>query len=215
MTVRVKDRRHRYTTEMVARILVLWALCGALAFAQKKPVTLDVLNAQVAFTELTGMEWSPDGTKFAWVDGGRVKSYDVGARAEKVVAELKRMEGAAAVVTVPEAFQWQNRRVKEKTLQWSSDGAQLLLKVKGDLFLVDAANGEWRQLTKSREEEMDPKLSPDGRKAAYRLARNLFVQDVASGKQMRVTTDGSYTRLNGELDWVYPEELDLVVMMVI
>ena len=209
VTVRVKDRRHRYTTEMVARILVLWALCGALAFAQKKPVTLDVLNAQVAFTELTGMEWSPDGTKFAWVDGGRVKSYDVGARAEKVVAELKGMEGAAAVVTVPEAFQWQNRRVKEKTLQWSSDGAQLLLKVKGDLFLVDAATGEWRQLTKSREEEMDPKLSPDGKRVAYRLARNLFVQDVASGKQTRVTTDGSYTRLNGELDWVYPEELDL------
>ena len=96
-----------------------------------------------------------------------------------------------------------------QALQWSGDGKKLLLKVKGDLFLVDTAAGEWRQLTKTREEEMDPKLSPDGNKLAYRLAKNLFVQDVASGKVTRVTSDGSSTRINGGLDWVYPEELDL------
>ena len=35
--------------------------------------------------------------------------------------------------------------VKERALQWSGDGKKLLLKVKGDLFLVDTAAGEWRQ----------------------------------------------------------------------
>ncbi|MEP7365666.1 MAG: S9 family peptidase, partial [Acidobacteriota bacterium] len=175
----------------------------------KKPVTLDVMNAQKAFTELAGMEWAPDGTKFAWIDGARVRMYNVTGRAEKVVVELKPMQDAAAAMMAADAFGWQNRRVKEKALQWSADGARLLLKVKGDLFLVDAATGESRQLTKTREEEMDPKLSPDGKRVAYRLARNLFVQDVETGKQTRVTTDGSNTRLNGELDWVYPEELDL------
>ena len=199
----------RYTTFMSLRVGILLALCGAVAFAQKKPVTLEVMERQVAFAELTGMEWSPDGAKFAWMSGGRVRVYDVTARAEKALAESKPMEEAAAAVVAPEAFGWQNRRVKEKTLAWSGDGTRLLLKLKGDLFLVDAGTGEWKQLTKTREEEMDPKLSPDGKKVAYRLARNLFVQDAAPGKVQRITTDGSNTRLNGELDWVYPEELDL------
>jgi len=194
---------------MPIRFAALLAACAALASAQKKPVTLDVMLAQTPFAELAGMEWSPDGARFAWIDGGQLKLYSIAARSEKVLAELHPMQDAAAATVPPDAFGWQNRRVREKALQWSADGARLLLKVKGDLFLVDSASGEWRQLTKSREEEMDPKLSPAGGKVAYRLARNLFVQDLDSGKQTRVTTDGSYTRLNGELDWVYPEELDL------
>ncbi|MBN8734430.1 MAG: S9 family peptidase, partial [Acidobacteria bacterium] len=150
-----------------------------------------------------------DGARFAWIAGGQVKVYGVAGRAERSLVALGPMEGAAAAMVESDAFGWQNRRVKEKALQWSGDGKKLLLKVKGDLFLVDTAAGEWRQLTKTREEEMDPKLSPDGSKVAYRLAKNLFVQDVASGKVTRVTSDGSSTRINGGLDWVYPEELDL------
>lgn len=194
---------------MIVRVLSSLLLCGTLVWAQKKPVTLEVSLAQKAFTELAGMEWAPNGEKFAWNDGARVRLYDLGARAEKVVVELGALEGVAAAMMAEGAFHWRNRRVKERALQWSGDGAQLLLKLKGDLFLVDVGTGRWRQLTKTREEEMDPKLSPDGRSVAYRLARNLFVQDVPSGKVRRVTTDGSSTRLNGELDWVYPEELDL------
>src|SRR5262245_9810630 len=125
---------------MSLRLVISLVLCGVCAFAQKKPVTLDVMNAQRAFAELTWMEWAPEGKRFAWIDGGRVKLYDVAARTEKVVVELKPLEGAAVATVAPDAFEWQNRRVKEKSLQWSGDGARLLLKVKGDLFLIEVAN---------------------------------------------------------------------------
>ena len=38
---------------------------------------------------------------------------------------------------------------------------------------------------------------------------DLFTIEVATKSVTRLTTDGSATLLNGQLDWVYPEELDL------
>src|SRR6267378_666694 len=57
--------------------------------------------------------------------------------------------------------------------------------------------------------EADPKLSPDATQVAFRRDHDLYVLDLASKKTTRLTQDGSATLLNGEPDWVYPEELDL------
>src|SRR6202000_1565606 len=54
-----------------------------------------------------------------------------------------------------------------------------------------------------------PKLSPDNRFVSFLRGSNLFTIEVATKSVTRLTTDGSATLLNGELDWVYPEELDL------
>src|SRR5260370_947509 len=51
--------------------------------------------------------------------------------------------------------------------------------------------------------------APDGKQVAFRQAHDLYSLDIASRKVKRLTEDGSATLLNGELDWVYPEELDL------
>src|SRR5260370_20461591 len=79
----------------------------------------------------------------------------------------------------------------------------------GGLLLSKVATGEWKQLTGTAEAERDPKLSPDGRQIAFRRQQNLYTLDIASRKETRLTHDGSPTLLNGQLDWVYPEELDL------
>src|SRR5262249_5225919 len=65
------------------------------------------------------------------------------------------------------------------------------------------------QLTATAEPERDPKLSPDGSRVLFRRGHDLYTMDVASRSIKRLTDDGSATLLNGELDWVYPEELDL------
>jgi dipeptidyl-peptidase-4 len=54
-----------------------------------------------------------------------------------------------------------------------------------------------------------PALSPDGRKILFRKDSDLYVFDLESNKIIRLTSDGTGTVLNGQLDWVYPEELDL------
>ncbi len=48
-----------------------------------------------------------------------------------------------------------------------------------------------------------------GKQVLYRTNSNLFVIDLATKKSRQLTSDGSSTLMNGELDWVYPEELDL------
>ena len=87
--------------------------------------------------------WAPDGKHFAYFQGKQVMLYDVAAKTEKELLSLEPLEKAAVPVPEPQRFDWQNRRVSENSLEWSDSGKQLLLSVRGDLFLfqLDGANG--------------------------------------------------------------------------
>jgi len=192
----------------------LRSFCLALAcvfclLAQKKPITIDTLVEQQGAQTGPAPVWAPDGKQFAYLRGNRVMLSDVAAKAETELLTLDALEKAAVPVVEPQRFDWQNRRVNESSLEWSSSGAQLLLSVRGDLFLFSLASKKWEQLTATPEAERDPKLSPDGKRVAFRRGHDLYTMDLASRQVTRLTDDGSATLLNGELDWVYPEELDL------
>jgi dipeptidyl-peptidase 4 len=135
--------------------------------------------------------------------------YDVAAKREKELLSLDPLEKAAVAPPESQRFDWQNRRVNENSVQWSDSGKELLLSVRGDLFLLSLDSGKWEQLTATAEPEHDPKLSPDGARVAFRRGHDLYSMDLVSRQITRLTEDGSATLLNGELDWVYPEELDL------
>ena len=135
--------------------------------------------------------------------------YDVAAKHEKELLSLEPLQKAAIPIPEAQRFDWQNRRVSEDSLQWSDSGKELLLSVRGDLFLFTLDSGKWDQLTATAEPEHDPKLSPDGARVAFRRGHDLYNMDLASRQVTRLTEDGNPTLLNGELDWVYPEELDL------
>ena len=49
--------------------------------------------------------------------------------------------------------------------------------------------------------------SPDKKHVAFVRGYNLWVYDVATKKERQITKDGSAEVYNGELDWVYQEEL--------
>ncbi len=155
------------------------------------------------------VEWSPDGKRFGYFKGKRLMLYDVAGKSEKELLALEPLEKAAAPVPSSERFDFQNRRVSENRFQWSPSGKELLLSAGGDLFFYHLDSGKWDQLTATAETEHDPKLSPDGKQVAFRRGHDLYTLDIASRKVKRLTEDGSATLLNGELDWVYPEELDL------
>jgi dipeptidyl-peptidase-4 len=188
-----------------------FALLAVSLFAQKKPITIETLTERTrpagAFSgEIT---WAPDGKRFAYMQGNRVMLYDMRAKAERELLSLDALEKAAIQPPEPERFDWQNRHVGEDSLEWSHSGKNLLLSVHGDLFLFALDSGKWDQLTATPEPERDPKLSPDGTRVAFRRAHDLYALEIASRKITRLTEDGSATLLNGELDWVYPEELEL------
>ena len=188
----------------VVYILFALALC-----AEKKPITLETIAQNPARRESAAIVWAPDGKRFAYLRGRQVMLYDVPSKSEKELLSLESLQKAAVPVPERERFDWTNRRVSENSVQWSASGNELLLSVSGDLFFYHLDSGKWEQLTATAEPERDGKLSPDNARVAFRRGHDLYTMEIASRKVTRLTEDGSTTLLNGDLDWVYPEELDL------
>jgi len=194
-------------------------LLVASAFGQKKPVTLESMNAGGRGGVPSGpgrgagaATWAPDGKTFVFRQGRSLMIYDPATKSSKDLVAADAMDAAAAAMNPPPndgPFDWTNRRVRAGGLQFSSDGKELLYVGGGDVFLVHLDTGNWDQLTKTPVPEVDPKLSPDGKMVVFRRGWDLYSIDVATHKETPLTTHGAETLRNGALDWVYPEELEL------
>ena len=62
-------------------------------------------------------------------------------------------------------------------------------------------------MTSSADPVTDPKFSPGGDRLAYVREHDLYVHDIRRGHEETLTRDGDDNLLNGEVDWVYREEL--------
>jgi dipeptidyl-peptidase-4 len=199
------------------RPAILFLACASLVFsqekpAQKKPITLETME-EAARNAPQGpgnpVAWAPDGKRFLYRQGRRLVLYDPYTGSSKDLIDTAAMDSAAVRPETAQSrpFEWENRRVRETTVQWA--GNEVLYSSGGDVFLIQVDSGKWTQLTKTPVAEHDPKLSPDGKSVAFRREWDLYVLDIASKRETRLTTGGSETLRNGGLDWVYPEELDL------
>jgi dipeptidyl-peptidase 4 len=183
---------------------------AALALAQqKKPVTVEAVATARPSMPPVDAAWAPDGKRFAFEQDGAVWLYDVTSRTRQELIALSVLSSAATPIPVRQTFDWQNRGVKERTIRWFPKGDSLLIRAGGDLFQFGLAARGWAQLTSTPVAEQDPKLSPDGRRVSFLRGNDLYSMDVSSRRVIRLTQNGSATLLNGRLDWVYPEELDL------
>jgi dipeptidyl-peptidase-4 len=104
---------------------------------------------------------------------------------------------------------------------WSPDSKHLLFDSQGQLWYYSLDSGTAVQLTSSPDASEDPKFSPDGKRLAYVRKHNLYVHPVSGEEGERPLTreekekgkdkDGDKNKedniLNGEVDWVYAEEL--------
>lgn len=189
-------------------LLAATFLCAATIAGDKKPVTLDaVVNAPRS--TLGAITWAPDGERFITTERGELTLYEVRSGKERAIIALDKLQNAAFASPTPAAFDWTNRRVGEHEVQWFADGKRLLVVESGDLFIVDVNKGRFEPLTQTADIERDPKLSPDNRYVSFRRGPDLYAIEIASKVVTRLTSNGSDTLLNGEADWVYPEELDL------
>ena len=190
--------------------LALLLLLGAagLSAAEKRPVTAaDIVSPEDGVSD--SIRWAPDSSRFVISENGAVSVYRVRTASKHEVISISRLERAAAKTTAHETADWVDRHTAESTVQWFADSKRLLVSAGGDLFIVDADKGSFQTLIHTPEEERDATLSPDNRSIAFRRDHELYAVEVATKAERRLTTDGSDALLNGETDWVYPEELDL------
>jgi dipeptidyl-peptidase 4 len=93
--------------------------------------------------------------------------------------------------------------------QWAPDSGALLFQGPTSLVWFDLKTQTARSLASGKQDVADPKISPDGRYVSFVREHNLWLVGVADGKARALTQGGSEEIRKGELDWVYPEELEI------
>ncbi|HEV2398427.1 MAG TPA: DPP IV N-terminal domain-containing protein [Candidatus Sulfotelmatobacter sp.] len=200
----------------VLAVFILSALSNA-QNAPTKPLTIDSLfqPGGLAGRGPETTEWSPDGTKLSFVQrdekGEKGELWYVDAN----TGEKKVLVSAAKLASLdPDVNKVKNEREKERLTRyhvaaylWAPDSKHLLFDSQGQLWLYDLGNDTAVQFTSAPDPSGDPKFSPDGNHVAYVRKHNLFVRPANGKDEKQLTHDTSDNLLNGDIDWVYAEEL--------
>lgn len=202
-------------------LVALCALATVTAPAQqaKQQYTVEAIYAPSAMGDRppAAMQWSPDGTKLSYIQrgaGGGQESLHYFDPASGKSAQLIAAEKLAALTPIDSKLKGERQRDNRARFgvaeyQWAPDSRSLLFDALGQLWIFDVAAAKGRQLTDANEPSGDPKFSPDGKFLSYVRGHNLYVRPIAGGAEMALTHSGDPALLNGEVDWLYSEELEV------
>ena len=195
-------------------------LFSASALAQTAPTKLLTIETMYQPGGLAGrgpefMQWSPDGTRLSFVqrddkgEKGELWYMDAVTGEKKVLVSAEKLASLA-----PDVTKVKNEREKERLMRyhvaaylWAPDSKRLLFDSEGQLWLDDLATSTGVQFTSAPDPNGDPKFSPDGSHVAYVRKHNLYVRPASGTSERQLTKDTDENLLNGEVDWVYQEEL--------
>ena len=165
--------------------------------------------------------WSPDGKLLTYLDdgGGRPEIWAVDATTGRkhVLVDAQHLRD---VLLPPESRGQQTGlgRLSPTRYLWSPDSQALVFISARELFWYDLKSQSAKRLVgemKGQESAGkgadidDAKISPDSHWVSFVRNHDLWVASVAGGEPRQLTNGGSEDLHDGELDWVYPEELDL------
>jgi dipeptidyl-peptidase-4 len=181
--------------------------------AAPKPLTVEAIFAHgpLIGTPPEGLTWSPDGRHLTYIDGGELVDLDPATAKSHVLvsrAKLASLSGGAGTETDRD----HRERYKMASYLWAPDSAHLLFDSNGRLWLYDLKNGTGVQVgftgTASGD---DPKFSPNGEMVSFVRDHGLSVLRLreSGSPAMPVASAPNQSTSNGEVDWVYEEELDV------
>jgi dipeptidyl-peptidase-4 len=185
--------------------------------APTKPLTIETLYQPggLAGRGPETVEWSPDGTKLTFVqrDGkgekGELWYVDTSTGEKKVLVSAAKLAALD-----PDVNKVKNERERERRTRyhvaaylWAPDSKHLIFDSQGQLWLYDLGTATAVQFTSASDPSGDPKFSPDGGHVAYVRKHNLYVHPVNGKDERQLTKDTGDSLLNGDIDWVYAEEL--------
>src|SRR5258706_80326 len=204
--------------------LLLPAFFGTSSAAQqaagaRKSLTVERIYSQPGLGgRLTrGVGWAPDGK--------RIRYFETKGSAKEAKTELWEMDAASgerrllvasdklesilpAEPSKPTQATGLGRRAPSQ-YQWAPDGAGILFQGPAALAWLDVKSQTERTLVSGKATLADPKMSPDGRNVSFVRDHNVWLVNLADGKEHAITQGGTEEVRKGELDWVYPEELDI------
>ena len=188
---------------------------GALPLAAQapaKPLTVEAIFAHgpLIGTPPSDLTWSPDGKHLTYLEGGELIDIDPATGKPYVLvskAKLAALSGANATETDLD----HRDRYKMANYLWAPDSAHLMFDSNGRLWMYDLKNGTGVEIgfTGAASGD-DPKFSPNGDSISFVRDHGLSVVRLkdANTQAIEVAPAPNQTTLNGEVDWIYLEELE-------
>jgi dipeptidyl-peptidase-4 len=182
-----------------------------------KPLTIEAIFAPGGLTgrDPENTAWSPDGTKLSFVqrddegEHGELWYVDAATGEKKILLSAAKLASLA-----PDYNKVKDERERERLTRyhvaaylWAPDSKHLIFDSQGQLWLFDLATSTAVQFTSAPDPSGDPKFSPDGSHVSYVRKHNLYVRPVSGNDEKQLTKDAGDNLFNGDIDWVYAEEL--------
>ncbi len=196
-------------------VVPLWAQSSA----PVKPLTIEAIFAPggLAGRGPENTEWSPDGTKLSFVQRDDAGEHGELWYVDAATGEKKVLVSAAKLASLaPDANKVKDERERERLTRyhvaaylWAPDSKHLIFDSQGQLWLFDLATGTAVQFTSAPDPSGDPKFSPDGAHVSYVRKHNLYVRPLSGKAERPLTKDTQEDLFNGDIDWVYSEELSV------
>ena len=189
------------------------------AQAPEKPLTIDAIFAHGPLIGVPPdqLAWSPDGKHLTYLDGGELMDLDPATGKTHVLVSAAKMETLNGS-TDSERDRDHRERYNLASYVWAPDSTHILFDSNGRLWLYDLHNGTGIELGFSGLlSGDDPKFSPDGSFVSMVRDHGLAVIPLHDPGTPTIplapapnpsSVDGQ-GMLNGEVDWVYEEELDV------
>ena len=195
---------------------LVFAFCGPLFALEADPGAAPKLVEQIYRLEQAtrppdGIEWSPDGTRLSYIgDNGDLMAVEGGSGKAQVLVDHDKMKALNPAVT-SERDRNNRARYKEANYTWVPDSKHLLFDSNGQLWFFDLGTKTGLQIASTGVGSGDdPKFSPDGAYLSYVRGHNIYVNKLKDNiGASRVTDSQSDAILDGEVDWVYEEELEV------
>jgi dipeptidyl-peptidase 4 len=197
----------------LAAFVALLSLVPAVpAQENAKPLTVEGIfsHGPVMGTPPGGLAWSPDGQHLTYVDGGELIDLDPGLKKLRVLVSRAKL-AALAGGRVSEQDRDHRERNGMANYIWAPDSKHLLFDSNGSLWIYDLSNGTGIDIGHSGEGSGDdPKFSPNGEFISFIRNHGLAVVRLREAGTPTVIAAAAPNpaTLNGEVDWVYEEELD-------
>jgi dipeptidyl-peptidase 4 len=196
-----------------------WARQKPAPAAQPGELTVDRIYSQPSLSgRLTrGIAWSPDGKRLTYLDtkgtGKDAKtelwSMDAASGERSLLISSDKLESIFPAPPTKQSQATGAGRHAPSQYQWAPNGDAMVFEGPNALAWYDLKMQSGRVLVSGTVELTDVKISPDSKYVSFVRDHNLWLVSVADGKERAFTTGGTEKIHKGELDWVYPEELEL------